>query len=73
MRIEIDGEADVITVDGLRISLDVLRVLANPDVKQTYRFERQGDSTTVTVVTRGMTMINGHPNGDPMNDPPSLR
>lgn len=22
---------------------------------------------------RGMRMINGHPNGDPMNDPPSLR
>ncbi len=47
MRIEIDSERDLIIVDGVKIALELLKVLAQPDPTVMYRLVRQGDSVTV--------------------------
>lgn len=47
MKIELDGEDNTITVDGVRMSLELLRLLANPDAKRFYSLVRKGDVVTV--------------------------
>lgn len=47
MRVELDMGAGIITVDGVRISLDLLKHLANPDPKQFYSMIRTKDEVTV--------------------------
>jgi hypothetical protein len=46
-RCEFDGDRNTITVDGVVISLEVLRTLANPDPRVTYRMERTGNVVTI--------------------------
>lgn len=47
MEIDFDHAAETITVDGVKISLELLRSFANPDEKRFYRMARHGDIVTV--------------------------
>lgn len=47
MHIELDTVAEVLTVDDVKISIELLRALANPDPKRTYRMERRGNDVVV--------------------------
>ena len=40
MKILLDTNNEALTVDGVTMSLDVIRQLANPDVALFYKFER---------------------------------
>lgn len=48
--VEFDAATATITVDGVKISLALLRTFANPDPRQTYRFIRSGDVVTVVTI-----------------------
>jgi len=48
MRIEFDSTTQTLTVDGVKVSLEVLVVLAHPDPGMTYTFERIDDTTWAT-------------------------
>jgi hypothetical protein len=50
MRIEIDSVDGVIEVDGVKISLDLLKHFAHPDPKKFYQLERLGETVTVTTL-----------------------
>ena len=50
MKILLDSTDETITVDGVKISLFLLRALANPDPKRLYRLVREGDVVTVTAI-----------------------
>jgi hypothetical protein len=52
LHVELDSELGVIRVDGVTISLALLKTLANPDNTRTYRMRRDGDVVTVEA-TRG--------------------
>jgi hypothetical protein len=43
MKIDFDSTDNTITVDGVRISLELLRCLANPDQYRLYTFVREGE------------------------------
>jgi hypothetical protein len=47
MKIEFDGELNMMDVDGVSISLEVLKRLSNPDANFFYQFERSGDLVIV--------------------------
>lgn len=47
MRIELDAQTKIITVHGVKISLELLKTLANPDPSTLYRLTRKGDVVTV--------------------------
>lgn len=52
MKIDLEtgpGTLNIITVDGIKITLDLLRSLANPDPTLLYRMKRDGDTTVVTL------------------------
>jgi hypothetical protein len=48
MLVEFDSDRDTITVDGLIISLAVLRHFVHPEPDSFYQFVREGEITTVT-------------------------
>lgn len=50
MLVELDSVEEVITVDGVKISLALLKCLANPDPNRTYRLTRRGNDVTVMEV-----------------------
>jgi hypothetical protein len=50
MRIEIDTVAEILDVDGVKISLDLLRHFAHPDPKKFFQMERSGETVTVAVL-----------------------
>ncbi|MFL6314802.1 MAG: hypothetical protein ACJ71W_22075 [Terriglobales bacterium] len=55
MKVELDSHTGVLTIDGLMIQLDLLKVLANPDPSKLYRMRREGEVTIVeTVVLPGV-------------------
>lgn len=47
MKVEIDSQRQTITVDGVVISLELLRCFANPDPAKLYQFVRKDDCVTV--------------------------
>jgi hypothetical protein len=47
MKIELDGERQTITVNGVPISLEVLETLTNPDCTKVYRFKRQENDSVI--------------------------
>jgi hypothetical protein len=47
MRIELDAQTEILTLDGVKISLELLKNLANPDPSKLYRMTRKGDVVTV--------------------------
>jgi hypothetical protein len=47
MKVEFDGERNTVTVNGVAICLEVLKVITDPDPRAWLRFERQGDVVTV--------------------------
>ena len=44
MKILLDTNNETLTVDGVTMSLDVVRQLANPDAAMFYKFERVDDA-----------------------------
>lgn len=48
MQIHVDGEKNTITLDGVEISLDVLKTIARPDPNTLHRFVRIGNEVHVT-------------------------
>lgn len=44
MKILLDTKNETLTVDGVTMSLDMVRMLANPDVMMFYKFERTNDA-----------------------------
>lgn len=52
MRVELDAQAQTITVDGVAISLDLLKALANPKPERVFRLTRAGDVVTAETITR---------------------
>jgi hypothetical protein len=51
MHLEIDTGEQVMTVDGLRFSLDVLRAVIDPDRARFYRFRRDDETVTIESYT----------------------
>ena len=47
MRIEIDTEAGILEIDGIKISLDLLRNLAEPNPHRLYHIVRRGDVVSI--------------------------
>ena len=47
MRVEFDSERQSVNVDGVEISLDVLRMMADPNKERFYRLVRIGDMVNV--------------------------
>jgi len=47
MQIEIDTEARILKIDGVRISLDLLKNLAEPNPHRLYHIVRRGDVVSV--------------------------
>jgi hypothetical protein len=43
VKILLDTAKETLTVDGVTMSLDVVRQLANPDAAMFYKFERNAD------------------------------
>lgn len=56
MTIEIDTEQEIITVDGVKISLQLLKTFANPDPTKLFAMKRDGDVVTVTVIEPAKTI-----------------
>jgi hypothetical protein len=55
VKVDLDSHTGVITIDGLMISLELLKALANPDPSKLYRMRREGEVTIVeTVVLPGV-------------------
>ena len=50
MKVELDSILNLLTVDGVRISLDCLKTLANPDESKLYRMKREGDTVVVEIL-----------------------
>ena len=51
-RCEFDSSPPTITVDGLTISLEFLKIVANPNPQAYYRMVRNGTELTVTEFRR---------------------
>jgi hypothetical protein len=52
VKIELDSYTNIITVDGVKISLEILKTLANPSYDKYYQFARSGDVVWITESTR---------------------
>lgn len=52
MKVDLDMQQQTITVDGVCVSLDVLRIFAHPDPLILYRMERKGNVTHVESLDR---------------------
>lgn len=50
MRIALDSETEVLTVDGVKLSFELLKHFAHPDPAKLFSMVREGDVTTVYVV-----------------------
>jgi hypothetical protein len=51
MKIDLDAQTEVLTLDGVRISFELLKSFANPDPKKLYFMQRAGDVVTVQTLT----------------------
>ena len=51
MKVEFDGELELITIDGVKMSLAVLASFAHPDPTKLYRMKRENDVVTVEVLS----------------------
>jgi hypothetical protein len=58
----IDSSTQTITVDGIVISLSLLKDLANPDDMSLYAIKREGDTVTMTRV--GFRNVSEYPKLD---------
>lgn len=51
MQIELDAQTEILTVDGVKISLDLLKSLANPDPHKVFHMTREGDVVTIQALS----------------------
>lgn len=47
MQIEVDGETETMTIDGIKMTFGFIRILTDPDPTMLYKFERRGNYVKV--------------------------